>query len=519
MRGPLADSRIDPVLDSPLMAYLRGFHSACIVGALIAAVLSGCMVGPDYERPEMVNPDSWHTKLMDDMKLTKDGAGRWWESFNDPVLVELINRTERNNLDLRTMIARIEKARAEYGIAGSYLWPQIDANGRAVWYRADGGVSPVPGVFDPTGETYSTTLDMTWEIDLWGRIRRMTQSAEMDMLAAIENWRDALVTIRAEVASTYIDYRTSRAQADLLQLAVIAAQIAVQLSEEEYHAGTAPLTDLLYARSQLLNFQAQLPEFESSAARSLNQLSVLMGEAPGYLGELVDDAGEIPVPSSEIAVGIPADVIRQRPDIRAAERQLAAEVATIGATEAQLFPQLTLMGGVGFESSQASQLFVWSNRNWSIGPSFSWSLLNWGRIGAQIDAQKATTQEALISYQGAVLGAYQEVENALVNFASYEVGRQNTAASRDDTLQTLVLELQAYEVGTVDMSSVVQIELDYLDSESSLLNFQGQVAQAAVSIYKATGGDWSPVLPGENGPIPIPKDTKAVASAGDGESS
>ena len=480
--------------------------------------LHGCMVGPDFEKPEMVGPDAWHAKLIGDMEIDREGPGRWWESFNDPVLTELIDRTSRNNLDLKTMVARIDASRAAYGIAAANLFPMVDGTGQAIWYRADSNVTPVPGVFSATGQSYDLGLELSWEIDLWGRVRRMAQAQEMSLAASLENWRDMLVTVRAEVASSYINYRTYRARAGLNELAIAAARIAVEISEQEYAAGTVPLSEVLSARAQLSTFESQLPPTEAVATESLNQLSILLGEAPGSLEDLINQDGDIPVPSTDIAVAMPAEVIRQRPDIRSAERRLASEVSMIGATEAMLLPQFTLTGGIGYQSVGETSLLSWSNRTWSIGPSMSWSLLNWGQVENEIRQQKAITDEALIQYQATVLGAFQEVENALVGFASSEISRQDTASSRDSTLQSLVLSLQAYEAGTLDLVTLVQVELQYLDTEYSLLELEGQVAQSAVTLYKAMGGDWAPVLPGDDGPMPVNEpDEKSVAISDGGD--
>ncbi len=484
----------------------------------VLAGLGGCMIGPDFQKPDMAKPDAWHAKLIGDMEISEDGPGRWWETFNDPILIELIDRTSRNNLDLRTMVARIDASRAAYGIAAANLFPMVDGTGEAIWYRADSNVTPVPGVFSSTGESFDLGLQLSWEIDLWGRVRRMAQAQEMSLAASLENWRDMLVTVRAEVASSYINYRTYRARAGLNELAIAAAKIAVEIAEQEYAAGTIPLSEVLSARAQLSTFESQLPPTEAVATQSLNQLSILLGEAPGSLEDLIHKDGDIPVPSPDIAVAMPAEVIRQRPDIRSAERRLASEVAMIGASEALLLPQFTLTGGIGYQSVGETSLLNWSNRTWSIGPSMSWSLLNWGQVENQIRQQQAITDEALISYQSTVLGAFQEVENALVGFASSEMSRRDTASSRDDTLQSLILTLQSYDAGTIDLVSLVQVELQYLDAEYSLLDLEGQVAQSAVTLYKAMGGDWTPVLPGNDGPMPVNEpDEKSVAISDGGD--
>jgi len=499
------------------------FRTATLPLAGVAISLSqGCMVGPDYRPPELETPDAWHSTLMEGMDIAEDGVGAWWHDFDDPVLVELIRRTDRNNLELRMMVARIDAARAAYGIAGSALFPQIDGNGQVIWSRGNDEFSGNGGNLSDfsstsSNENFSTGLEMSWELDLWGRVRRTMNAREFDVLASLENWRDMLVTVRAEVASAYIDYRTNRARVELIELAIAATRLAVSIVEEEYAAGTIALSDVLSARFELRTFESRLPPLEAAATASLNQLSILLGETPGALEELVGDAGTIPVPPAAIAVAMPADVIRQRPDIRAAERTLASAVETIGATEALLLPQFTLNGGIGFQSSSAGDLFTLSTRYWTVGPAFNWSLLNWGAIRNQIRQQNAVTDEALLRYQSTVLGAFQDVENSLVGFASSELARRDTAIARDDNLQALVLATQAYDAGTVDLTSVVQIELQYLDAENALIDLEGQVALSAVTLYKSMGGDWTPVVPGDDGPQGLDPAANSVATADGGE--
>ena len=500
---------------------LRTLHPLLLVlSTLLVVLMHGCMVGPDYKKPDLVTNDSWHSSLMAGLEQDKDGPGIWWKEFNDPILDTLIQRAQASNLDLRTLMTRVEFARAEYGIEESFLLPSVGANGYAVWYRADQGIAPVPGVLDPTGDIYELDLAFSWEIDVWGRVRRQAQAAQQDFLAEIENWRDLLISLRAGVADCYIRYRAYRRTVELHEIAVAAATLGLDLSNQAYENGALDLRVVLDNSSTLNTLQAAVYEWEARAQNELNQISVLLGETPGEIQELVGTGGQIPVPPSTLGVAVPAEVIRQRPDVRAAERTLASAVATLGVAEAELLPQFTLSGSVGFQSDGGTSLLSWSNRAWNIGPSVSWSLLNWGRVQDQISGQKAVVQSQLLGYESTILKAYQEVEDSLVNFASSEMSRRNFQSARDDSLQSLMLSSTAYESGVEDVQSVIASELQFIQMEFQLTEQESAVAMAAVALYKSTGGDWSPVMPSADGPVPIKsKTSQSVADANSGGTS
>ena len=477
---------------------------AFLTVGLLAGVLQGCMVGPDYERPDIVTNDAWHGSLVAGLERSAEGPGAWWEQFDDPILDTLIHRAQSNNLDLRTLMTRVDFARANYGVEESYLLPSLSSEGYAIWYRADSGIAPVSGVFQPTGQAYEVDLGIaSWEIDVWGRVRRQVQAAEQDLLASIEDWRDLLISVRATVAESYISYRTYRRISELLEVGVAASELAVGLSRQAYENGTIDLQVVLDNETTLNTLQATVYEWEARAVNELNSISVLLGEAPGHIEELVGIGGKIPYPPSTIGVAMPAEVIRQRPDVRAAERTLAAAVARLGVAEAELLPKFSLVGSFGFQGDGSSSLTNWSNRTWDIGPTFSWSIFNWGRVQNEIRAQKANVQAELIDYESTILGALQEVENSLVNFAAAELSRRSFQLSRNNSLQALVLTSQSYDSGTDNLQDVITSELQFLEQEFQLVDQESAVALAAVSLYKSTGGDWSPAMPSMDGPIPI----------------
>ena len=496
------------------MAFFRSVKISSPTLALTGAfVLTGCMVGPDYERPDLITPDAWHSELKAGLEVSSEGVGPWWESFEDPILDELILRTQRNNLDLRILMARVEAAQAEYGVAGSYLLPSLSADGYSQWFRAEGGEVPVSNLTDDSGRSFKLGGTMNWELDLWGQIRRSMESKEDSLLASIENWRDLLVSVRADVATSYVAYRTLRRIVEIAEVGLVAAEHNFDLTRQSYENGMVTMTEVLSARSLVASLESGLHGYVADAAQELNRISVLVGEAPGSLNELLGEGSQIPVPPASIGVAMPANVVRQRPDVRAAERNLAAAVAGIGVAEADLLPSFSVLGSVGFQSSSAGNLLDWSNRYWSVGPSMSWQLLNWGRVSSQIDLAKAGASERLIIYEKTILGAYRDIEDALVDFSSSELSRRDTEAARNDSLGALVLAEQAYQQGTQNLPVVIETELQLLEQEFSLINAEAQVAFSAVTLYKALGGDWSPVLPSADGPIAVPTNDDSIVSA------
>ena len=492
----------DPILDTMILP--RSHSRPALAACLLAGVLPGCMVGPDYEKPDLVTNDAWHGSLVAGLEQSSEGPGSWWKQFNDPILDTLIHRAQTNNLDLRTLMTRIDYSRANFGIEESFLLPSLSAEGYSIWYRADSGIAPVSGVFAPTGQAYEIEVGTaSWEIDVWGRVRRQVQAAEQDLLASIENWRDLLITVRASVANAYISYRTYRRVAELLEVGVAASELAVDLSRQAYENGTVDLQVVLDNSTTLNTLQATVYEWEARAVNELNEISILLGETPGSIEELVGIGGKIPYPPSSIGVAMPAEVIRQRPDVRSAERNLSAAVSRLGVAEAELLPKFTLVGAFGFQGDGSSSLTNWANRTWNIGPSMTWSVFNWGRVQNEIRAQKANVRTELLNYESTILGAYQEVENALVNFAAAELSRRSFQMSRDNSLQALVLTSQSYDSGTDNLQEVISSELQFLEQEFQLIDQESAVAIAAVAIYKSTGGDWAPVMPSMDGPIPI----------------
>ena len=463
----------------------------CLLGWLVVGS-SGCMVGPDPTAPTSVGPDAWHAELVEGVSRERVDPGAWWKRFDDPMLVELIAIAEQKNLDLRTAASRIREARSLYGIAAADLYPQISAAGEADFVKGNRSSSEFPGI--ERENFYSAGLDFGWEIDLWGKVRRSMQSAEFNVLAEIEYSRDMLITVRAEVARSYVEGRSLQGQIRALQSTIEAQAETLSLARKQYRQGVVTDFSVLQAEAQLQAAQAKLPSLQYELATAVNRLSVLIAEPAGPLSARFAASAEefgVPQPPISIAVGIPADVIRRRPDIRAAERKLGAAAANIGVAEAALFPSLKLSGQGGYSSTDFNKLIEPGNFGGLFGVQINWPLFTAGRLRSVVDVRNEQALQALLSYESTVLNAIADVETALVAYGSslQEQSRLGEAASSFDRATTLATERLAQ--GVSDLESLLNLERELLAVQQQLAVVNGQVASNAVGLYQALGGSWN----------------------------
>ena len=470
------------------------FQVSALPGAIACLVLgsTGCMVGPDPTPPTSVNPDSWHEELVEGVSRERVDPGAWWKRFDDPMLVELIAVAERKNLDLRTAASRIREARSRYGIAAADLYPQITAGGEAEFTAGNQLSNPAFGA--ERTNLYSADLDFGWEIDVWGKVRRSMQAAEFDVLAEIENSRDLLITVRAEVARSYMEGRSLQGQIKALRSIIEAQSETLSLAKKQYRQGVVTDFSVLQAEAQLQTAEAKLPSLQYELAAAVNRLSVLLAEPAGpLLARFAATAEEfgVPLPPDTIAVGIPADVIRRRPDIRAAERTLGAAAANIGVAEASLYPSLRLTGQGGYSSTEFDQLVSPGNLGGLLGIQINWPIFTAGRLRSVVDVRNEQAYQALLSYESTVLNAIADVETALVAYGSSirEQTRLSKAEASYDRAATLATDRLAR--GVSDLESLLNLERELLAVQQELAVVNGQVASNAVGLYKALGGSWN----------------------------
>lgn len=458
------------------------------------------MVGPDYTPPDPSapgTPDAWHVALIDGLEGDAVSVSPWWQSFNDPELDALVLLAEQRNLGLRTAAARIDVARTQYGIASADLLPSLTGLGLMQWRKRAADDRIVSDII-PNSD-YISALDMSWEVDLWGRVRRSMQSAEAEVEESIEDWRDVLITVRAEVATSYIAARTLQNELRMLREGIALRREALVLTEQKYEAGTATELELAEAVAAITAVESRLPGVETDLAKAVNRISVLIGEAPGPLRERLAEPAPVPTPPTRIAVGIPADAVRQRPDIRAAERRIASKSARIGVATAALLPQFSINGAIGFEAFSFDRWFNGDNLTGSIGPAVVWPIFTGGKILSGIEAADLQTREAVMMYERTVLTAFEEIENVLIGYtnaiATREYLRETVAAYE----RVVALSTQRYEAGVEELDRLLEAQRLLLKAQEQSVKADGEVATYVVGLYRALGGDWQ--LP--PGPEPV----------------
>jgi outer membrane protein, multidrug efflux system len=323
-----------------------------LLGAVGLMALQACVVvGRDYEPPEPNVPDMWHEQLAEGLTEGDASLHTWWELLDDPVLDDLIARVAPANFDLALAFARMQEARARRGIATSARYPDVNANGSATRSRRSEGVIPDGTPIDRHGWFYDSSVDATWEVDFWGRISRLIEAEDASMQASVEAYRDLLVVLYADVAISYVEVRALQDRLRYAHANVGTQTGTLKLTKDRFDTGLAPLLDVAQAELNLANTRTLIPSLELQLGQVMNRLAVLVGEAPGAVHELLaDEQATIPAPPAQVAMGLPADLLRQRPDVRAAERDLAAQTALEGVAEAALYPTFSLFGSFGYQA-------------------------------------------------------------------------------------------------------------------------------------------------------------------------
>jgi len=463
---------------------------------LLIAILSlaGCFaVGPDYKAPDIVVPAEWSPNLRGGLSAQAPEAqtlAKWWTTLGDTDLSALMERAITGNLDLKIAQERIREARARRGIAEAGLFPALNLGGSATVSR--GSEDTGSGV---RRELYRTGFDASWEVDVFGGVRRSIEAAQGELEASAADYQDVLVSLLAEVALNYVDVRTFQTQLQVAEENLKAQAETLQLTEWRFAAGLVSSLDVEQAKTNLESTRSQLPKLRSNIGAAKNRLAVLLGGYPGTLEAQLGARKPIPEAPLEVAVGVPAEVLRRRPDVRRAERQLAAQTARIGVATADLYPKFSLPGSIGLEAFAANHLFSAANRAWSLAGNFAWTVFKGGAIRQNIEVQNALQEQALKQYEATMLTALEEVENSLVAYADEQERRDTLTEATQSAQRAAELARDQYASGLIDFQTV-------LDAERSVLSFQDQVAQSkgqvtsnVISLYKALGGGWT-AIPG-----------------------
>ncbi len=475
-------------------------HILWLHAMLTGLALTGCAaVGPDYVPPDTAGT-SWHTSLEGGLtaeEISPQALAQWWTTFDDAQLSSLIERAVAGNLDLKDAWARIRQARANRLIARADIFPTLNLAASDTWTRT----SEETGT-GRTNQLYSASFDSGWEIDVFGGVRRSIEAAEASLQATQEDLHDVLVTLVAEVALNYIEVRTYQSRLAVVRENLDAQSETYQLTQWMFEGGLSDELAVEQAHYNLESTRSQIPALHTGLEEAMNRLAVLLGERPGEVREELDESRPIPLTSPKIAIGMPADMMRRRPDIRRAERELAAQTARVGIATADLYPRFRLTGYIGVDAVSFNKLVsnASSADDWTLsgGPGISWAVFDAGAIRQNIEVQSALQEQALIQYEATILIALEEVENAIVAYADEQYKNDNLREASRAAQRAVELAKQQYEAGLTDFSNV-------LDAQRSLLSFQDQLAQSAgtvtsnlVRLYKALGGGWTSFASEEN---------------------
>jgi len=453
----------------------------CALGLLLAVPLSACMVGPDYRRPEVEVPAAWRLGPTEASEISNIA---WWDQFQDPVLSELVRTALANNKDLEIATANVDQAFAQYGIARSAQFPQV-TGGASVARERSSANAPSPG--GRTVNDYAVNLSASFELDIWGKLRRATESARASLLASEQGKRTVVLTVVATVASGYIQLRALDRQLEIAQYTSRSLGEAARLQRVRFEEGAVPQSDYLQAESQYRDAVARVPELEREIAQQENFISVLLGRNPGSVarGRVIDTLLFPAVPD-----GLPASLLERRPDIRQAEQSLIAANANIGVARAAYFPDISLTALLGLESAQLSDLFKGPSRAWSFGAGVLQPIFNAGRIRGQVAQAEALQRQALHTYEKSIISAFQDVENALIDRTKFGQVREEQAKNVEALRRFRDLADLRYREGATIYLEVANAEQSLFNAELAYVTTQAQLFQSYANLYKAMGGGW-----------------------------
>ena len=474
---------------------------ALVAAVTVALGMSGCtMLGPNFdqaatESSAQVN-DDW-VGQGGEIETTPAQYKDWWQAFNDPILNQLMDKAYQGNLDLQGAGIRILQARAILGFAVGAQYPQsqFGAGGYSrTWPSTN--VNPTKNLpselrnsaNDPVN-SYDASFNASWEADFWGKFKRGIESADADLLSSIASYDNLLVILTGEVAARYVQIRTFQDRIKVAKDNIGAQRRSLRIANVRFQNGATTELDVQQARALLANSEASVPSFERQLRQANNALTVLLGMRPGELDALLGE-GPIPTPPTMVAVGVPADLVRRRPDIRVAELQARSQSARIGATEANLYPSFGVSGTIGLTTAAASRFFE-GDSTFGIGSvGFTWNILNYGRIKNQVRVQDALFQEALVNYRNSVLNAAQEVEDGLVGFIKTQEQEGFLKKAVKASARSVQLSLIQYRDGATDYQRVINSQQDLFQQQDQLSVARGNVAGNLVSVYRALGGGW-----------------------------
>ena len=479
----------------------------CVLVTVLVIMVAGCAkLGPNFRLPEAPVAEQWIDAGDPALKTEAPSDPAWWQAFNDPVLDQLIDTAYKQNYSLRIAGVRVLEARAQLGIAVGGRYPQLQrARAGATYVGISENAANTAAANTPLADLnfweFNAGFDAAWELDFWGKFSRAIESADAALLASIANYDNVLVSLLAEVASTYVIIRTVEERLDIARRNVAIQARSLQIANVRFRNDLTTELDVQQARSLLKNTEATIPRLMSGLRRAQNVLSILLGQPPGAVQAMLEGGGAIPSAPPDVAVGIPAELLRQRPDVRQAELQAAAQSAIVGVAEADLYPSLTLLGTIGLVAADGTSstangkvglgdLFALDAVQFIGGPAVTWNIFNYGRIKNNVRAQDARLQGLLVNYQNTVLGAAREFEDAAVGFLRSKEETEFLTDGVAAAERSVELALVQYRDGTASYTRVLNTQSSLVLQQDLLTSTKGNVARNLIAMYKALGGGW-----------------------------
>ncbi|SAL83226.1 RND efflux system outer membrane lipoprotein [Caballeronia terrestris] len=494
---------------------------ALALAILASFVMTGCMVGPDFERPQTNTPDVFNrtqSALASSRAIESEFSPQWWTLFKDPTLDSLEQELTDANLDVAAASARLRQSRAQQRIVGAEEYPTV--TGAASYYRERGspngilsllgvtptggqvqsaagdtplGVAPVPGSKgSPAFDLYQFGFDASWELDFWGRVRRGVEAATAMTEASYEDRNAVLLSARAELARDYVELRDTQSLLDIAKQNLRIARDTVKLTETRAHEGVVTNLDVANAAAQAESIESLIPILESRNETTINAIGVLLAKEPGALRQMLSEPRDVPALPERVHIGVPSEVVQRRPDIRKAEAQLHAATAAIGMAKADFYPRISLNGSAGFQSLQLSSLADWASGQFVIGPSISLPIFEGGRLKGTLHLREAQQLEAAIVYKLTVLHAWREVDDALVVYDAEQRRRDRLKSVVSLNQRALSIAQQRYKAGAVDFLDVLNVQRQLLDAQSKLEQSKADAATNLITLCKVLGGRWEP---------------------------
>ena len=458
-----------------------GRSTLFLTGFTSLVMLSGCLVGPDYQKPVFKLDSMWSSHSRETPSEPPELAG-WWHRLNDPLLYKLVTDAIAGNNDVASAKAKVREARASLWQTTGTLFPTLDGSASGNRNKPAGGSER---------SQYRSGLDSSWEIDLFGANRRAVEAAKYGLDGAKEDMRATMLTLIGDVATNYAEIRGLQQQIALAERTAVAQRRTAQLTKDKFSAGAVSQLDVSNAEGQAATTEAGIPQMQANLATTIHRLSVLTGQSPTALNDIMAKTGKIPEPEWPIPAGVPADILLTRPDVRLAERQYAQATARIGQKEAQRYPSLTLTGNISTAATQPGELGKSSSISWSVGPGISVPIFEGGQRIAAVEVARAQRDQSFVAYRNSILTALEDVENALVSMKKEKERSAKLAVAANSYSKALTLSRSLYQSGNTSFLELLNAERSHYSSEQSLIESRVSITKDYISLMKALGGGWN----------------------------